>query len=152
METRFAWIQPFLSGAGLLVAAALLVGGAGCDIRETRSGGSATTAASSVDLSGLPEEFVQTVSSSKPTVVDFYATWCGPCQEQKPHFAEVERQYGDVATFLTVDVDEVPEMWEVFELEGIPTIMIFRNGEPVETLIGMRTSDEIAAALTQHVK
>lgn len=152
MNARFAWIRT-LSSAGLLAAAAALSFGiAGCDVRETRSGGSSTTATSSADLSKLPEEFVQTISSSKPTVVDFYATWCGPCQEQKPHFAEVERQFGDVATFLTVDVDEVPEMWEVYQLEGIPTIIVFQNGKPIETLLGMHTSDQIAAALSPHVK
>ncbi len=95
---------------------------------------------------------MQTISAAKPTVVDFSATWCPPCQEQAPYFAEVERQYGDVATFLTVDVDEVPAAWEVYELEGIPTIIIFKNGKPIEKLEGLHSKDQIAAAVAQYAQ
>ena len=151
MNARFAWIRT-LSGAGLIAAAALFVGGiAGCDVRETRSGGAPTTAASSADLSKLPEEFVQTISSPKPTVVDFYATWCPPCQEQKPLFAEAERQYGEAATFVTVDVDENPEIAEAYEIGGIPTLMIFKEGQPVAQMVGLHSTEEIGEALTPFI-
>lgn len=147
MDARFAWIRTF-AGAGVAAAAILALGAsAGCDRIDTPISENAAP-----DLSQLPEEFVTTISSSKPTVVDFYATWCGPCQEQKPHFAEVQRQYGEIATFLTVDVDEVPAMWEAYELEGIPTIIVFKNGKPIEKLVGMHTSDQIAAVVVQYAK
>lgn len=152
MKARFAWTRTFL-GAGLVVAAVLVVGGiAGCDKFDVRTGSDVTTGSVSAASDQMPEEFVQTIASSKPTVVDFYATWCGPCQEQKPHFAEVERQYGEAATFLTVDVDEVPAAWEVYQLEGIPTIIVFKNGKPIETLVGMHTADQIGAVVAQYVE
>lgn len=152
MKTRFAGPRTYV-GAGLAAAAVLfLCGIAGCDTRDMRSGGNLTTGNVSAASDRMPEEFVQTISAAKPTVVDFSATWCPPCQEQAPYFAEVERQYGEAATFLTVDVDEVPAAWEVYELEGIPTIIIFKNGKPIEKLEGLHSKDQIAAAVAQYAQ
>lgn len=76
------------------------------------------------------------LKSEKPVMVDFWAPWCMPCRMVGPIIEELSDIYGDKADFVKVNVDESPQVAVRFGIRSIPTIMIFKSGESVETMVG----------------
>ncbi len=74
------------------------------------------------------KDFKQVTSESKPTLVDFYAKWCGPCKMQHPEIDKVERNMGDKVNVLMIDVDEDVAIANAYGIRSIPTLMIFVDG------------------------
>jgi thioredoxin 1 len=74
--------------------------------------------------------------ASGTTLVDFWATWCGPCRMQAPILDTFEAEMGDVVKVGKVDVDEAPELAESFGVSSIPTLAMFKNGEVVAQRVG----------------
>lgn len=75
--------------------------------------------------------FNEIINSEKPTLVDFYATWCGPCKMMNPIMEETKTEIGDNANILKVDVDKNREVAVKYGIRGVPTMIIFQNGQPV---------------------
>lgn len=75
-------------------------------------------------------EFDKMISSDKPTLVDFFATWCGPCKMQAPILEQLKSKVGDAANIIKVDVDANPEISARYQIRSVPTLIIFKNGEP----------------------
>ena len=81
--------------------------------------------------------FVEDVlNSDQPVLVDYWAAWCGPCKAIAPILDEVAEQYAGRVTIAKLNVDENPETAAKFGIRGIPTLMLFKNGEPAETKVG----------------
>ncbi len=80
--------------------------------------------------------FDQLLAQGKPMVVDFWATWCGPCRKVGPYIEELAEQYGDQAIIGKVDVDENDELAMRFGVRNIPTILFIKDGQVVDKQIG----------------
>ena len=83
-------------------------------------------------------------------LVDFWATWCGPCKMIAPVLEEVSNEISN-ARFVKVDVDENENLANKYQISSIPTLMIFKNGTPVDTLIGFMPKDSLKAAIIKHL-
>ncbi len=98
------------------------------------------------------ENFPQTIEeSSMPVVVDFWATWCGPCKMIAPVMEEIATELDGKAQFFKLNVDENPVASTQYRISSIPTIMIFKNGNVVETLVGFRPKEAIKSLIEKHI-
>ena len=94
------------------------------------------------------ENFEEEVKKSdKKVLVDFFATWCGPCKMMSPIIDEIAEELGENIKVGKVDSDENMELAEEFGIMSIPTIMIFENGQVIKTFIGVTSKDEIMKVL-----
>lgn len=87
------------------------------------------------------EEFKEVIKEGK-VVVDFFATWCGPCKMLSPVMDNIANDLQDVK-FFKVDVDKNEDIAREYGIMSIPTIIVFKNGEIVNTLVGLRSKDEL---------
>lgn len=90
------------------------------------------------------DNFEQEVTNStKPVLVDFWATWCGPCKMQGPIFEEAEAKLKDRAVFGKLDVDEQSELARKYGVMSIPTLILFKDGEVAKKEVGLHSLEEI---------
>jgi len=84
----------------------------------------------------------EVLNSDKPVLVDFWATWCGPCMMLAPTIAEIAEEREDIKVGK-VDVDQQPELAVMFKIISIPTLMVFKNGEVTAKTLGVQTKQAI---------
>lgn len=89
----------------------------------------------------------EVIRSEKPVLVDFWADWCGPCRMLSPVIAEIAESRAEQVKVAKVNVDEQPELAARFGIEGIPTVMLFRDGKAVKTAVGYCTKEQIESML-----
>ncbi|MES2632844.1 MAG: thioredoxin [Pseudomonadota bacterium] len=91
------------------------------------------------------------LKSDKPVLVDYWAEWCGPCKAIAPILDEMSANYGDKLQIAKMNVDENRDIPAKFGIRGIPTLMLFANGELKGTLVGMKPKAEIQAFVDQKL-
>ena len=89
----------------------------------------------------------EVLNSEIPVLVDFYADWCGPCKMLAPIINELSDEYAGKVKVCKINVDEQGETAAKYGIQSIPTVMLFKNGEPVETMMGFRPKDAFKAML-----
>lgn len=97
------------------------------------------------------KEFDDFIKESKPTLVDFYATWCGPCKMQSPIIDEVKKAVGDKANVLKVDVDKAQEISVRYQVRSVPTLIVFKDGMAVWRASGLHSKDQLIEKLEEFI-
>lgn len=84
-------------------------------------------------------------------VVDFFATWCGPCKMLSPVYNSLGEEMKDKAKFLKVDIDESMELAQRFTITTVPTVVVFKNGEEMDRLVGFIPKDSLKDKVEQYI-
>lgn len=79
----------------------------------------------------MKANFSKLVKSEEAVLVDFHATWCGPCKTLSPILEEVKKELGEELRIIKVDVDKNTKLAEKYQIRGVPTMLLFKNGKPV---------------------
>jgi thioredoxin 1 len=93
--------------------------------------------------------FQEIINSDKPVLVDFFAEWCGPCKMMAPILKQVKDAVGDTATIIKVDVDKSPEAAQSYQVQGVPTLIIFKNGEIVWRQSGVQQAKNLVTLINK---
>lgn len=93
------------------------------------------------------KSFTTLINSSVPVLVDFYATWCGPCQTLSPIVQEVAKELGDQVKVIKVDIDKNPGAAQQFQIRGVPTLLLFKEGKILWRKAGLMTKRELLSSI-----
>ena len=102
-------------------------------------------------LKTLTDSNFDTEIKNGVVLVDFWAEWCGPCRRIAPIVEELAGQYDGRATFAKMNVDENPSVPGRFMIRGIPTLLLFKNGQLADTLVGLAPKEDIARMIDKHL-
>jgi thioredoxin 1 len=94
--------------------------------------------------------FQEIINQDKPSLVDFFATWCGPCKMMTPILDDVKKRVGNNASIIKIDVDKNPQAAAAFQISGVPTIILFKNGKQLWRQSGVVAANELEKLINQH--
>jgi thioredoxin 1 len=97
----------------------------------------------------MNDSFQNIISSDKPVLVDFFATWCGPCQILAPILKEVKESLGEKVSIIKIDVDKNQELAAKYQVRGVPTMMLYQKGQQLWRQSGVVSKEEIIKIIAQ---
>jgi len=97
----------------------------------------------------MNDKFDAIINSEKPVLVDFFATWCGPCQMLGPILKEVKDNLGDRVSIIKIDVDKNQAAADHYRVRGVPTMMLFQNGKQLWRQSGVLSKEEIITTILE---
>ena len=99
----------------------------------------------------METKFEEIINSEKPVLIDFFATWCGPCKMMHPVLEELHKLVGDKARIIKIDIDKNQDLAAKYNVRSVPTLMIFKNGKLAWREAGYKPVAELEAVLNQYI-
>lgn len=97
----------------------------------------------------MNDSFQNIINSDKPVLIDFFATWCGPCQMLAPILKDVKESMGDRVSIIKIDVDKNQELAANYQVRGVPTMMLFQKGQQLWRQSGVLSKEDIIKTITE---
>lgn len=95
--------------------------------------------------------FSDIINKDTPVLIDFFATWCGPCKAMSPILDDLKKQMGDQVSIVKIDVDKNPGVAAKYQVRGVPTLMIFKSGEQLWRQSGVYSAHDLQAILNKYL-
>jgi thioredoxin 1 len=99
----------------------------------------------------MKANFDSIINDKRPVIIDFHALWCAPCKVQSPILHEIAAELGDRVRVIKIDVDQNSELAGRFHIQGVPTLMIFRNGREIYKKAGVHTKQQLMSILSNNM-
>jgi thioredoxin 1 len=98
----------------------------------------------------MVDKFKELINDEKPVLIDFYATWCGPCQAMAPVLESVKQEMGETARVVKIDVDKFQQIAGMYQISSVPTMMIFKKGEMLWRHSGTAPKGQLVKLLQEN--
>lgn len=98
----------------------------------------------------MATKFAELINNETPTLVDFYAEWCGPCKAMKPILEDLKKKIGSEATIIKLDVDKNPLVAQAYHIRGVPTLILFKKGKILWKQSGVIAANDLYNIIKSH--